>query len=250
MYREKIKLRLGLVSKEFRNNDIDFNMNQIIKTMIDFKGNGIDYLCLGEAFLQGFDAFNWELEHDYKVALTRNSNIINKLKSVASNIQIGLAFGYLEKEESKLYSSYMFIDKAGNEIYNYRRYSNGWKEDIADEYTYLEGNETGIFKYNNKKIVVGLCGDFWDERYDYVKKVSEIKKDVVIWPVYVDFTLKEWEDEINDYAKQANNIGDRVLMINSICKKPKSHGGCFDFYKENVVNKIPFDTEDVLIIDV
>jgi predicted amidohydrolase len=244
-----IVVRLGLVSKEFRNNDIDFNMNQIIKTMMDYKDNGIDFLCFGEAFLQGFDAFNWKIEHDYKVALSRNSNLINKLKSVASNSHIGLAFGYLEREDSKLFSSYMFIDKSGKEIYNYRRYSSGWKEDIADERTYLEGKEIGMFNYNNKKIIVGLCGDFWDERYDYIKKVSEIKKEVVIWPVYVDFTLQEWDNEIKDYAKQANIIGDRVLMINSICNDPKSHGGCFDFYKGTIENKISFDTEDVMIIN-
>ncbi|MDF2700615.1 MAG: hypothetical protein K0Q49_2174 [Haloplasmataceae bacterium] len=245
-----MKLRLGLVSKEFRNNDLDFNMNQIKETIFEYRDQKIDFLCFGEAFLQGFDAFKWKFEHDFEVALARKSGKIDELKMLARNNKIGLALGYLEKEGSFLYSSYIFIDKDGNDIYNYRRYSSGWKEDIADSRKYLEGKEIGLFEYNDKKILIGLCGDFWDYRYDYIENSSKIEKDFVIWPIYVNFSLVEWENEIHEYAKQAHMIGDKVLMINSISKEPKSHGGSFAFINGTVENKIIFDLENVLIIEI
>lgn len=33
--------------------------------MVDFKDCRIDFICFGEASLQGFDSFNWEVDHDY-----------------------------------------------------------------------------------------------------------------------------------------------------------------------------------------
>ncbi len=243
-------MRIGLVSKEFKNKDIEFNINQIKETAIQYKNKNIDFLCFGEAFLQGFDAFTWEVEHDQKIAISKNSYIIEALKKIAKINHVGLAFGYLEKEDKTFYSSYIFINSYEQEIYKYRRYTKGWKENGVDDNIYLEGNKIGQFNYRNKKITVGLCGDFWDEGYDYVKKVSEMTKDIVIWPVYINFSLTDWEKEESVYAKQSLLFGDKVLMINSISKLPRSFGGCFDFQNGHTKQKLPFDVEGVLFVEV
>lgn len=47
---------LGLATYKFINNDIEFNISQIEKAIKS--SENIDILCFGEAFLQGFDAFN------------------------------------------------------------------------------------------------------------------------------------------------------------------------------------------------
>ncbi len=242
-------MKLGLVAKKFRNNDINFNIHQIVTTAEIYQNKDIDFLCFGEAFLQGFDGFTWNSENDEKRALTKNA-VINKLKLVAKNNHVGLAIGYLEKDKTLYYSSYLFIDNNGNEIYNYRRYTRGWKEHYSDARIYQEGNEIGLFKYKNKIIAVGLCGDFWDNDYDYVKRISMIKKDVVIWPVYVDYSLIDWKNELTAYAKQSSLFGDRVVLINSLCENPISHGGCFDFYKGKLLKKIAFDKEAVLLVKI
>ncbi|HEY8364599.1 MAG TPA: hypothetical protein VIK84_03420, partial [Haloplasmataceae bacterium] len=169
---------------------------------------------------------------------------------VAKGNHVGLAFGYLENDNSKLYSSYLFIDNMGNEVYNYRRYTSGWKEIYADQKIYQEGKDVGVFSYKDKKIAIGLCGDFWDERYDYIERIAQIEKDFVIWPVYVNFTIEEWNKELEEYAKQSFLFGDRVLMINSLSKNPCSHGGSFDFMNGKVRERTSFDKEDILIVSI
>ena len=73
--------------------------------------------------------------------------------------------------------------------------------------------------------MVGLCGDLWDypERF----KTDSF----LIWPVYVNFSLEEWDREILEYAEQAAGIADDVLMINPIDNCPVNHGGAFHFHK-------------------
>lgn len=46
-------MKIGLVSFECKNKDIDFNLSQIHKAMSEMQGK-VDVLCFGETFLQGF----------------------------------------------------------------------------------------------------------------------------------------------------------------------------------------------------
>jgi len=41
-----------------------------------------------------------------------------------------------------------------------------------------------------------------------------------------------------------------VLMINSIDDDPVNHGGSFHFHNGKTVAKIPFDQEDILILEI
>ena len=58
----------------------------------------------------------------------------------------------------------------------------------------------------------------------------------------------EFEEEI-EYTKQAEKISERVLMVNSLSREPVSHGGTFDFKNGAIQNKLPYDVEDVLIVE-
>ena len=54
-------MKIGLVSYEFNNGKIEYNIKKIEKAIIF--GNGkADLLCFGEAFLQGFDSLSWQLQ--------------------------------------------------------------------------------------------------------------------------------------------------------------------------------------------
>ena len=84
---------LGLVSYKFINNDIEFNISQIKKAIRESKN--IDMLCFGETFLQGFDAFNWNYNHDIEIAISNDSDIMKRLEQLSLDSNIDLAFGYL-----------------------------------------------------------------------------------------------------------------------------------------------------------
>lgn len=234
------KIKFGLVAYKFINNDIEFNIGQIEKAIKDAKD--VDMLCFGETFLQGFDAFNWEFENDKSIAISVTSAAMKRLEKLSHDNNIDLAFGYLEKEDESLYSSYAVIID-GKLAFNYRRISLGWKEYSLTDYHYKEGNEVLKLNYKGKKIVIALCGDIWE----YPEKFK--CEDLLIWPVYVNFTLEEWKQYEQEYAQQANLCSKKCLMINSLSDEPISYGGAFYFNNGSIMDKIKYGIEDILIIE-
>ena len=234
-------MRIGLVSYRCENRNTEFNISQIELAMKRSEGK-VDLLCFGEAFLQGFDALCWNYETDKAAALELSSDIIARLKSRTIRYGISLATGYIEKERDKLYSSYVVISD-GRIIHNYRRISKGWKEYTKTDDHYCEGNETGTFHLCGKDMMVALCGDLWEfpERFR--------TDHLLIWPVYVNYTVDEWNSEaLDEYAVQSRLAANDVLMINPIDRHPTNHGGSFHFHNGKIMAKIPFDKEDVLIV--
>ena len=87
-------MNIGLAAYKFINNDIEYNINKI-ETALQTTKN-IDMLCFGEAFLQGFDAFNWNYDNDKNVAISLDFSIMKRLEQMSKDYNIDLAFGYLE----------------------------------------------------------------------------------------------------------------------------------------------------------
>ena len=235
-------MRIGLVSYRSENRNIAFNMSQIKHAMECFEGKA-DLLCFGEAFLQGFDALCWDYEADKNIALELSSDTIAQLQSWTVHYGISLATGYIEREQEKLYSSCVVISN-GRIIHNYRRISRGWKECALTDGHYCEGKETGTFHLHGKDIMIALCGDLWDfpDRFK--------TEHLLLWPVYVNYTVEEWNSgELDEYAAQASLAANDVLMINPIDDSPTNHGGSFHFHCGKTMARIPFDQEDVLIVD-
>ncbi len=234
-------MRIGLASYRVENKNTEYNISQIEKAMKEAKDK-VDILCFGEAVLQGFDSLCWNYEVDKEMAISTDSEIMSRIKSLTVQYNMGIAFGYIEKDGECLYSSYAVID-TGELVYNYRRISRGWKEFSRTDDHYREGTETSEFVFRGKKMMVGLCGDLWD----YPERFKT--ENLLIWPVYVNFELDEWEQEIIDYAEQAAGIADDALMINPIDNDPVNHGGSFFFHKGELIERSQFDTESVLIIE-
>ena len=232
---------LGLASYEFINNNIDYNINQIEKALKS--SIGIDLLCFGEAFLQGFDAFNWDYMNDKKIAISKDSSVMKKLETMSNDYNVDLGFGYLEIENDNLYSSYAIIVN-GKLKYNYRRISIGWKEYTKTNEHYKEGNEVLNLNYKGKDLTVALCGDLWE----YPERFKS--HELLLWPVYVNFTIEEWQSEENEYAEQALITCENTMMINSISKNPNCFGGCFYFKNGKIEQKLNYNTEGVLIIEI
>ncbi len=236
-------MRLGLVSYLFENRNTAFNMSQIGKAMERMKGKA-DLLCFGEAFLQGFDSLCWDYEADREIAVELSSKEISQLRRWTLQYGMSLITGYIEKAEDKLYSSCIVISD-GEIVHNYRRISKGWKEYSKTDSHYCEGTETGPFELYGKSITIALCGDLWD----YPERFTT--QHLLIWPVYVDFSVEEWENnELDEYAAQADFAAGNVLMVNSLSSDPVSHGGSFHFRDGQTAAKIPFDHEGILIVDI
>ena len=231
---------LGLVSYKFINNDTEFNISQIEKAIK--QSRDIDVLCFGEAFLQGFDVFNWNYEHDKVIAISKDSATMKRLEQMSKDYNIDLAFGYLEIDNEDLYSSYAIIID-GKLTYNYRRISIGWKEYSLTDHHYKEGNEVLSFNYKGHDITIALCGDMWDcsEKFK--------SNDLLIWPVNVNFTIDEWKNEEIEYAKQALIACKNTLMINSLSENPDCYGGCFYFKDGQIKEKLDYNIEGILIIE-
>ncbi|MEE1039072.1 MAG: carbon-nitrogen hydrolase family protein [Eubacterium sp.] len=244
-------MRCALASKGFVNENIQHNKNVIIDTMIKCS-NDVDIVIFGEAFLQGFYGATFEIEHDEKLAINQNDLIIKEICSVAKEYKIAVSFGFIEKAKNCFYSSQITINSGGNIIDVYRRVSPGWKEEFANE-QYREGNGFHIFSYMDRKIAIGLCGDFW-----FDTNINEVKKllpDVVFWPVYTDFNYNEWNTSIKyEYAEQAGRIGGNVLYVNSVCKDKEgddiARGGSVLFIDGKISKEIPSGKEDILFVEV
>ena len=134
-------MKIGLAVYEFRNRDTAFNLSQMERAMRSARGKA-DLLCFGEAFLQGFDAFDWTYEADRERAVPADAEIIKRLCGMTARYGVDLLFGYLERAEDALYSSCAVLAE-GKLIHNYRRISKGWKEYTRTDGHYREGTETG-----------------------------------------------------------------------------------------------------------
>ena len=236
-------MRIGLVSYRCENRNTAFNLSQIELAMKRSEGKA-DLLCFGEAFLQGFDSLCWDYETDQAVAVGLSSDTMKQLRTWTVRYGMSLITGYIEKDRDKLYSSCAVIS-GGEILHNYRRISKGWKEFTRTDEHYCEGKDTGSFQLCGREMVLSLCGDLWD----YPDRFRT--EQLLIWPVYVNYTPEEWNDGVLDeYASQAALAASDTLMINPIDNDPVNHGGSFRFKNGQVIAKIPFDREDILFVDV
>ena len=244
-------MKINLMSLAFKTKDLEGNKNIIIKSMREY-AHKADLLVFGESFLHGFEALSWDYEKDKAIAIDINDDIIKEIKLAARENSIAVSFGMIEKLDEALYSSQITIDKAGEVIDVFRRVSDGWKEPIADAH-YKEGDGFHTFDFEGKKILVGICGDFWHE--ELIEEAGAIDKDLVLWPVYTDFEPCVWnEEEKFEYAKQAAKLKSPVLYVNSVCydfDEPYiSKGGACYFCGGKIIKEVPSGAEAVLAIDI
>ncbi len=240
---------VGLASKYFVNNRIDLNLKTIYDTMKEASDNRADAILFGEAFLQGFDALKWDFSVDRNIALSQENGTIKAIGNKAAELNIAIGFGYLELAIDKIYSSFMFIDKTGKIINNYRRISPGWKEPIASIEHYKEGEIFQTFSYMDKNFLVGLCGDFWYD--ENVRRANQLYNDVVLWPVYLNYTSDTWNNrEKADYAQRAKLLGKRVLLFNSLSVNPVALGGCCDFLNGSIIDELPMQNDGILYVKI
>ena len=157
--------------------------------------------------------------------------------------QTDLLLWYIERENNSIYSSCAVLAE-GQLIHNYRRISENWKEYNRTDNHYCEGTTTEEFLYHGRKIMIALCGDLWL----YPQRFKT--EDLLIWPIYVNFDREEWKTCEQEYAEQALKACKKTVMINSITEDPVSHGNSFYFLNGEIKDKLDYDTEDILVVEV
>ena len=236
------KMCIGLAQYKFINKDISFNLGQVKKAMEAGKGK-VDLLCFGESFLQGFDTLSWDYERDKHIALELDSPAIRQVCDWSAAYDMAVLLGYFEKANEAIYSSCALIFD-GQVQANYRRISPEWKEISEADGHYQEGHEVLDFSFKGRDFRVALCGDLWSEGWEQFATDR-----ILLWPVYVNYSLEDWGEEEQAYAQQASQIAETVLMVNSLSDEPVSHGGTFCFEKGEISRKLAFDEESVLMVE-
>ena len=218
-------------------------MSQIELAMKRSQGKA-DMLCFGEAFVQGFDALCWAYDADRETALELSSEPMMRLREWTVRYGISLVTGYIERDREMLYSSCIVLSD-GEIVHNYRRISKGWKEYTKTDGHYGEGDRTGTFYLHGKEMMIALCGDLWE----YPDRFRT--EHLLLWPVYVNYSIEEWRSgALDEYAAQASLAAEDVLMVNPIDRDPVNHGGSFRFLHGKTAAGIPFDQENILIVDI
>lgn len=237
-------VKIALASKSFINGDTEANLHTMLETMREAAQAGAALVCFSEAFLQGFDGLCWRWDEDKKRAVTQADDPILRLREASRILGVDVAFGYIERVEETLYSSYMLIQQ-GEIYHNFRRISKGWKEYTRTDSHYCEGTETMLFDYRGKRFTVALCGDLWDRREAFC-----IGADVLLWPIYCDYSLEEWRNgTTEEYAQQCNGVAPVTCMINAICP-PTGFGGCWLFADGRVEAQLAPGHEGLLLVEV
>lgn len=239
-------MRVALASYRCINGDTRFNLTQIERGLAAASAEKAQLLCFGESFLQGFDALTWDYEKDRQIAVTQEDPCIRQLCARTSFFGVDLLFGYFEREENRIYSSCLLLGD-GRILHNYRRISAGWKERLAAEAHYCEGEDCEPILYRGRRIALGLCGDLWEAPERFKGKGSEL----LFWPIYVNFSEEVWVAEEQAYAAQAAVAAPRALLVNSVTREqPEAVGGAFVFAQGNIAARLSYGEEGILLAEV
>ena len=233
---------IALASEPFIDRATEANLATLLAAMEEAAAEGADLVCFGEAFLQGFDCMDWDFAADKRMAVTRDSSEINRIREASRRLGVDVMFGYLERDGEIIYSSCMLVEK-GEITRNYRRISRGWKEFRKTDEHYREGTETFTFGYRGWKCCMALCGDMWDfpERF-------RLGADILFWPLYCSYTREGWlQTEHPAYAGQCRDHAPLTLMINSLCGQD-SLGGCAVYQAGKVARLLEPGKEGLLCV--
>lgn len=227
-------MNIILASAEMFNN-IDKNLDTLTRLVTE--NRNADLIVFGEVFLHGFDALKWSFEEDKNIALSINSEEIDKIKYLSNQYNIAISFSFFEKYNRNIYTSNLVINKNGEILDLYHRVSpTRTIENVSEEYK--SGDDFHTFEFMGKSILIAICGDLWFDKN--IKRINERKPDIILWPLYIDYSVDEWESEaLEEYNQQASLLCAPVIMVNSYMRDSKGAvGGAYLFSQGKVMKSL------------
>jgi len=112
---EFVRVAAAQIASETCN--VEHNIDQLHKTAQQAAELGADIIVFPELSLTGYGG----RERFNEVAETKDGQCFQRIKSIASQLGIAIAYGYPEKENDLIYNSIQVIDNQGLSLINHRK---------------------------------------------------------------------------------------------------------------------------------
>jgi len=215
--------------------DMESNVRNIEKQIAKAHEGGASFILFPETTLTGL-INNDDYEHDIKLAVSIDGDIMLRICNAAKEKGIWVCFGFFENNNGCIHDSAVLINPAGDIVLHQRRISPGWRWPNSQQNPsqYAEGVGLNYAETPFGKTAIAICGDMFDEKV--VAMLAENKPDLLLFPFARCFTKditdaqKEWDEhDLPLYLSQVNRIGALTFMSNYM-DKPSVHnyfGGAF-----------------------
>jgi len=246
-------VKAALVVNEVTAN-LDANYEKVLSCIDECAQNGAQLVVFGEAAITGL-INNDEPTHDFPLASPLPGPITALCKK-ATELNVHIATGILEKDGSKLYDSAVLISPAKGIVLKYRRISPGWHGGRADPKVYCEGTEVGKCYTPLGSFAFLICGDLFDEHIR--AEVCKLHPD---WLLHLmarsleDGSLDQaqWDKEKLEYVEQIKACGITTLMVNYLASpelEDKNFGGAMIVLPSGQIrSELPIGKEGILYVE-
>ena len=210
-------MKIGLACVELKNNDLNFNLNNLVKTLAVASKHQVDLVLFGAQYLQGPLSLM-----DKDKALSIDSQLLFQIKLASTYYNCAVGVGYNQKIDEDIHESYIVINAQGNVIYQHLQDSG--------------------FTLNDKHFEVHL------EHEPNVKTDS-----IVIWPLFTNSTPKEWfNTHLSEMREKASQMSEETIAVNSFNHHPgtRAYGGAFHLKNNQFVVNQPMEQEGLSIIEI
>lgn len=154
-------MKIAIAQLNYQVGNLDFNTQKIINAILTAKSQAVDLIIFSELSICGYIPYDF-LKYDYFI-----ENCYQKLDEIKSHCVdiaaiVGLATKNPQTKGKKLYNSAAFI--FNGEVQKLIHKSLIPSFDVFNEERYFEKNKNlEIIEFKNKKIVISIAEDLWDE---------------------------------------------------------------------------------------
>jgi (R)-amidase len=163
-------MKIKLAQLEIKDGTVDENLNKVLADIDETEGS-VDLIVFPETSLCGFP-MAIELS---SVAITVDSEPIQRIKSAAKNKRVGVAFGFAELDDSTVYNTAALIDKSGKLILKYRK-THLWPH--SDLEVFSPGNTYATCLFEGMRVGLLICYDI--EFPETARALARLDAEVII----------------------------------------------------------------------
>jgi (R)-amidase len=144
-------MKIRLAQLEISDGTLDENLEKVLSVIDETEGSA-DLIVFPETTLCGFP----KIDELSEVAISVDSEPIQRIKNAAKKNQVGVAFGFAELEHSITYNTAVLIDKAGKLILKYRK-THLWPH--SDREVFSPGNTYSTCLFEGLRVGLLICYD-------------------------------------------------------------------------------------------
>ncbi len=196
--------------------------------------SGAHLLVFPEAVLTGL-INNDDPAHDIQLGQAIPGPATDRLGAFCSRHGCWVAFGMLERQETRLYDSAVLLKPDGSIGLTYRRNQPHWHGKKADPNVYRQGTDLAMTRTPFGTVAFLLCGDLFDDAI--VARFRDLAAGWMLFPFARCFSdgaadQERWDArELPEYARRVAMAQTTALMVNYLtdCSLPedRSFGGAF-----------------------